>query len=172
MPAKDISNSSTRPSAVSRSWQIVLGSPANRRDILKIFRKCREDCGEPFEKAHEAAISRMLVDASAGRIYLVEVRGVPAGFACVAFQQSVIWAGRLAILEKIYPLNGYKGQGLAQRILRAIIGDLENFGPAIVTAYLREGDPLSQIFELEGFSAVPLVRFTDQEFSENDGPVF
>lgn len=157
---------------MSRSWQIVLGSPANRRDILKVFRKCREDCGESYEKAHEEAISRLLVDASAGRIYLVEVNGKPAGFVCVSFQQSVIWAGRLAVLEKIYLLNGHNNISLAQKILRAIIGDLENFGPAIVTAYLCKDDPLCQLFEREGFSATTLVRFTDQDLPDETAPAF
>jgi hypothetical protein len=157
---------------MSRSWQIVLGSPANRREILAIFKKCREDCSEPYTKDHEAAISRLLVDASAGRIYMVEVRGEPAGFACVSFQQSVIWSGRLAILEKICLLKCFRGRGLVQRILRAVIGDLENFGPAIVTAYLREGDPLIQPFELEGFSATRLIRFTDQDPPDETGRAF
>lgn len=147
---------------MSRSWQIVLGSPANRREILKVFKSCREEAGGAFEKAHETAISQLLVDASAGRIYMIEARGEPAGFACVCFQQSVLWAGRLAVLEDIYLLKRFQGLGLAQRVLRAIIGDLENFGPSIVTAYLNQDDPLAQLFEQEGFSGSTLVRYTDQ----------
>ncbi|XYK82311.1 MAG: GNAT family N-acetyltransferase [Labrenzia sp.] len=151
---------------MSRTWQVVLGSPVNRRDILGIVRTCREEVGRTFNKQYESAISRFLVDASAGRIYLIDVRGVPAGYASVSFQQSVSWGGRLAVLEELQLLKTYEGQGLAQRVLRAIIGDLENFGPDVVVAYVKEDDPLAAVYEIEGFSRTALIRYSDQESDE------
>ncbi len=150
---------------MSRTWHIVLGSPANRRRVLETFKACRAESEEPFGKEHEAAVSRLLVDASAGRMYIVEVDGEPAGVACVCFQQSVIWADKLAVLEKLYLLRQFQGIGLAQRFLRAIVGDLEKFGSSIVVAYLSEDDPIVRLFELEGFSASKLVRFADLSLS-------
>ncbi|MBO9423774.1 GNAT family N-acetyltransferase [Labrenzia sp. R4_1] len=151
---------------MSRTWQVVLGSPVNRRDILGIVRTCREETGRNFNKQYESAISRFLVDASAGRIYLIDVRGVPAGYASVSFQQSVTWGGQLAVLEELQLLKAYEGQGLAQRVLRAIIGDLENFGPDVVVAYVNEDDPLAAVYEIEGFSRTALIRYSDQESDE------
>ncbi|OJJ13174.1 hypothetical protein BKI51_03755 [Alphaproteobacteria bacterium AO1-B] len=152
---------------MSRTWQVVLGSPVNRRDILSIVRTCREEVGRTFNKQYESAISRFLVDASVGRIYLIDVRGNPAGYASVSFQQSVSWGGQLAVLEEFQLLKAYEGQGLAQRVLRAIIGDLENFGPDVVVAYVKEDDPLAAVCEIEGFSGTALIRYSDQESDDS-----
>ncbi|MEP2706946.1 MAG: GNAT family N-acetyltransferase [Roseibium sp.] len=146
---------------MSRSWQLLLGTPANRRDILAIVARCQKETGDPFGKDHEAAVSRLMVDASAGRIYLIEVRDEPVGFASVSFQHSILQASRLAVFEKIYLLEQFRGRRLAQRVLRAVIGDLEAFGASIVVADLNEADPLTRIFELEGFSSSRLIRYTD-----------
>ena len=146
---------------MSRTWQIVLGSPANRRDILNIVERCLKEMGITFQKNHATAVGNMLVDASVGRIYMVEVNGEPAGFVSVSFQNSILLASRLSVLEKIYLLERFRATGLWQRVLRAVIGDLEAFGTSVVVADLNEEDALAQIFELEGFSRRHLVRFSD-----------
>ncbi|MEP3048549.1 MAG: GNAT family N-acetyltransferase [Roseibium sp.] len=154
---------------MSRTWQLLLGTPANRRDVLAIVAQCQKLAGNPFDKNHEAAVSQLLVDASAGRIYLVEVRGQPAGFVSVSFQYSILQASRLAVFEKIYLLEQFHGRGLAQRVLRATIGDLEAFGALVVVADLKETDPLARVFELEGFSRTRLIRFSDDCIPEDGG---
>lgn len=156
---------------MSRAWQLVLGTPAVRKEILEVVAMCQEEAGLPFDKAHEAAIGRLLVDASAGRIYLVRVRGQMAGFVSVSFQHSILLANRMSVLEKLYLLPAFRGQGLAQRVLRAVIGDLEMFGPGIVVADLEEHDPLTVVFELEGFRRIPMVRFMDTCGPEDDLPL-
>lgn len=116
---------------------------------------------------HESALDRLLVDPAAGRIYLIEVRGEPAGFVNVVFQHSIVWGGRLSIVEKLFLLPAHRGRGLAQRVLRAVIGDLEILGPSVVIAYVAEDDPLGQVYDLEGFEKTPLIRFSDQALDED-----
>ncbi|GAA0778775.1 GNAT family N-acetyltransferase [Roseibium denhamense] len=146
---------------MSRTLQIILGTPANRKAVLAVMQDCFAGRGEIFTKAHETAVSQLLVDPSAGRIYLVEIRGQLAGLVSVAFQQSVLLANKLAVLELIFLKEDFRNRGLAQRILRSVAGDLEAFGQPVVAAYLDPSDPFCRLFELEGFSEKATICFMD-----------
>ena len=143
---------------MNRSFEVLLGGPAQRKDILKLYEEHRLETGGIFDKAAKETLGQLLVDAAAGRVYVAVVRGVPAGLITVMFRQSVVLSGRIAELEEFYLSPAYRGRGLAQRFLRSVLADIEAFGIKASMAWVPSNDDYLPLFELEGFERISLER--------------
>ncbi|MEP4033663.1 GNAT family N-acetyltransferase, partial [Roseibium polysiphoniae] len=83
----------------------------------------------------------------------------PAGFATVFFRQSVREAGRVAHFEDLFLRSQFRRLGLGQRMVRAVIQDLEAFGIVSVWSFTRRNVQAARVFELEHFERHPLNAF-------------
>lgn len=103
------------------------------------------------ESGARAAVSRLLADPSYGRVFLIQVDGMIAGYAVLVLGYSVEFHGRDAFVDEIYLREEYRRQGLGPRVLafledvcrslevRALHLEVERHNTAAQSVYRRVG---------------------------------
>nr|WP_254170600.1 GNAT family N-acetyltransferase [Roseibium polysiphoniae] len=153
---------------VRRSLEIFLGGPSSARELRRLLGEAYLESGQPVSDEQEDEFNRLLVDAAAGRIYLFRYKGEPAGFATVFFRQSVREGGRVAHFEDLFLRSQLRRLGLGQRMVRAVIQDLEAFGIVSVWSFTRRDAHVERLFELEHFERHPLNAFKRSRTLEDE----
>lgn len=153
---------------MQHSLELVLGGPATAKPLLELLKECYRGVGKDITSEREDAFRSLLVDASAGRAYLLRYKGREVGCVLVSFQHSVLHGGRIAVIDNFYLSAKWQGLGLARWILRAVQQDLEAFGVTIVTAVLPEKSSLAQVFAGESFEATRSIFFKKNFCAEEE----
>ncbi|MBD8892981.1 GNAT family N-acetyltransferase [Roseibium litorale] len=133
------------------NFELILAGPAHGRILRALADEALAEDAASFAKEEADAFNRLLVDAGAGRIYLLTVSGEPAGFVIVLYRHSVRPAGRVAVISDFYLRRGHRGRPIARRALRDVLLDLDAFGIAGVDALAHPGSELARLLEMEGF---------------------
>ncbi|HEY0194876.1 MAG TPA: GNAT family N-acetyltransferase [Kofleriaceae bacterium] len=107
--------------------------------------------------ALQAALARLLGDASLGRLWLVLRRGAPVGYALVTFGYDLEFNGRDAWLTELWIDDDARGSGAGQAVLELLGPELQALGVRAVHLQVRPDNPARRLYERSGFTAVERV---------------
>lgn len=130
---------------------LILGGPAHGRILRSLAEEALAAEAAVWAKEEADALNRLLVDAGAGRIYLLNLSGEPAGFVIVLFRHSVRPAGRIAVISDFYLRQRLYSLPVARKALREILFDLDSFGISGVDAQAHPDSELAYLLEQECF---------------------
>lgn len=102
----------------------ISSRPAQAEDIPFLLesmaRLYAEDGTAPLVRPEaEAALARLLADASLGRARVLEANGERAGYLIVTFGFSLESHGRIAFVDELFVAGHYRGRGIGTHALRA-----------------------------------------------------
>lgn len=63
-----------------------------------------------------------------GRVYVLDARGVVAGYAVLALSWSLAYKGSDAFIDELYVAPAYRGRGLGRRTVEYLVARCRAFG--------------------------------------------
>jgi ribosomal protein S18 acetylase RimI-like enzyme len=111
------------------------------------------------DEALEAALRRLLADASIGGVWLVEDEGV-VGYAIVAYSYDLEFGGRDAYLTEFWIDDSYRGRGAGAVVLDLIADELRARDIRAVHLQVRPENPARRLYERVGFTTSPRLVMT------------
>src|SRR5258706_3109819 len=105
--------------------------------------------------ALEAALRRLLTDASLGAVWLIEGDGRPVGYLVVTYGYDLEFGGRDAYLTELWVDADARGRGAGTAALAALDGELRSRDVAAVHLQVRPGNPAVRIYERAGWRVSP-----------------
>lgn len=107
----------------------------------------------------EAALRRLLGDASLGGVWLVEQDGV-IGYAIVTYGYDLEFGGRDSYLTEIWIDEDKRGRGAGSTALELLGGALRERGVRALHLQVRPENPARRLYERTGFTASRRVVMT------------
>jgi ribosomal protein S18 acetylase RimI-like enzyme len=111
-------------------------------------------------RALEAALARLLNDASLGRVWHIERDGADIGYALVTFSYDLEFNGRDAWLTELWIDDGARARGAGQAVLDLLVPELRALGVAAMHLQVRPDNPARRLYERGGFAASPRIVMT------------
>jgi ribosomal protein S18 acetylase RimI-like enzyme len=108
----------------------------------------------------EAALDRLLRDASLGGAWLIERDGAAIGYAIVTFGYDLEFGGRDAVLTELWIDPAARGHGAGSSALRLLDPALRAQGVRALHLQVRPENPALRLYERSGFVASPRVVMT------------
>lgn len=136
-------------------------TPQDLPDILPRTRALNAHEGIAIEDAAlEAALTKLLSDASLGGVWVVERDDSPIGYAIVTFGYDLEFAGRDAWLTEIWIDPDQRGQGAATQALALLEPELQALGVRALHLQVRPDNPARNLYERSGYVASPRIIMT------------
>ena len=137
--------------------------PATLDDLAAVLPRTRAlNTHEGIEIADdllEAALRRLLGDASLGCAWLVEDGGV-IGYAITTYGYDLEFGGRDAYLTELWIDEPRRGAGAATAVLERLADELRARGVRAVHLQVRPENPALRLYERSGFTASPRLVMT------------
>ncbi|MEZ4701586.1 MAG: GNAT family N-acetyltransferase [Rhodothermales bacterium] len=109
--------------------------------------------GIPAGSAAEA-VRPLLGDNAFGRIWLIDVDGVPAGYVAVCFGYSIEFGGRDAFVDEFFLDEAFRGRGIGSAVLDLLPDAVAPFGVrALHLEVGRDNDRARRLYGARGFEA-------------------
>ena len=108
----------------------------------------------------EAALRRLLGDASLGGVWLVERAGASIGYAIVTYGYDLEFGGRDSYLTELWIDEGERGHGAGTRVLELLEGELVARGVRALHLQVRPENPALRLYERVGFTRSPRLLLT------------
>lgn len=94
--------------------------PDDLEALLALHRNFFAEDHYPYhEEETRANLAQLLGDPSLGRVFLLEEKGLPAGYLVLTFGFSLEFGGRNALVDELYVAPGHRGRGHGTRALAA-----------------------------------------------------
>ncbi|MTI18629.1 hypothetical protein E1162_15400 [Rhodobacteraceae bacterium RKSG542] len=136
----------------SVSPSVVAVNPMQMERFLATVKLLRDLGGDPLEEEQLEALRSLLVDASLGQAWLVELGLGNIGYAVASFMQDIEAGGRIALVTNIQVLAEYASVELFRLIIAGIERDLSAYAiKAVGTALFEPQKELMQVFAEQGF---------------------
>jgi len=110
--------------------------------------------------ALEAALDRLLRDASIGGVWIIERDGAPIGYAIVTFGYDLEFGGRDAYLTELWIDPPARGGGAGAAALGLLDPALRALGVQALHLQVRPDNPALRLYERSGFVASPRLVMT------------
>jgi ribosomal protein S18 acetylase RimI-like enzyme len=110
--------------------------------------------------ALEAALARLLGDASLGGAWLVEQDGAAIGYAIVTFGYDLEFNGRDATLTELWIDPPARGGGAGRAAIELLAPELAARGVHALHLQVRPDNPALRLYQRAGFVASPRVVMT------------
>ncbi len=110
----------------------------------------------PFEvTAKRRLLEELLGDSTSGKFWLVRAaNGDLAGYVFLAWCFSFEYGGRTAVVDELYVRPEHRGQGLGERVLRALSDIASALGLVELQVEVERGNPrAAALYRREGFAA-------------------
>jgi ribosomal protein S18 acetylase RimI-like enzyme len=107
----------------------------------------------------EAALRRLLADASLGGVWLIEDNGV-VGYAIVTYGYDLEFGGRDAYLTEFWIDDSYRGRGAGTTVLDLLADELRTRDIRALHLQVRPENPARRLYERAGFTASPRLVMT------------
>jgi ribosomal protein S18 acetylase RimI-like enzyme len=112
----------------------------------------------------EAALRRLLEDASLGGVWLVETNAVRAdgviGYAIFTFGYDLEFGGRDAYMTELWIDERERGRGIGSAVIDLLAGELRARDVRALHLQVRSDNPAARLYERSGFVASPRVVMT------------
>jgi ribosomal protein S18 acetylase RimI-like enzyme len=108
----------------------------------------------------EAALRRLLDDASLGGVWLVERAGASIGYAIVTYGYDLEFGGRDSYLTELWIDEGERGHGAGTRVLELLESELVARGVRALHLQVRPENPALRLYERVGFTRSPRLLLT------------
>lgn len=108
----------------------------------------------------EAALAKLLGDASLGSVWVVEDAGAIVGYAIVTYGYDLEFGGRDAYLTELWIDDAARGRGAGTAALAALDGELRARGVHALHLQVRPENPAVRLYERTGFVQSPRVIMT------------
>lgn len=110
----------------------------------------------------EAALRRLLGDASLGGVWLVESGGTARaiGYAIVAYSYDLEFGGRDSYLTEFWIDEPHRGAGAGTVALDALATELRGRDIRALHLQVRPDNPARRLYERSGFTASPRLVMT------------
>lgn len=110
--------------------------------------------------ALEAALARLLGDASLGGAWLIERAGAVIGYAIATYGYDLEFGGRDAVITELWLDPEARGGGGGRAALELLAPELRARGVHAVHLQVRPDNPARRLYERTGFVASPRVVMT------------
>lgn len=108
----------------------------------------------------DAALRRLLGDASLGGVWLVEREGAPIGYAIVTYGYDLEFGGRDSYLTELWIDDGERGHGAGTLVLELLERELVARGVRALHLQVRPENPALRLYERVGFRRSPRLLLT------------
>jgi len=115
---------------------------------------------EIADAALEAALRRLLEDASLGGVWLVEDGGAIVGYAIVTYGYDLEFGGRDAYMTELWIDEPARGHGAGTAALAALEPELRARGVHALHLQVRPENAAVRLYERAGFARVPRMIMT------------
>ncbi len=100
------------------------------------------------------AVTLLLNNPVAGRVFLIEYEGQIAGYAVLTVLMSLEFGGPCGFLDELYIVPGYRGNGFGRQALKYFMESAEKQGLLAVRLEVdRENTVAKKLYESAGFKA-------------------
>lgn len=80
------------------------------------------------EEIVRAAVQQMLIDASLGRVYIIEFESLAIGYIMLTFSFSIEFKGRDAFIDEFYIGKEYRNRGYGKQTLALVFEQCARLG--------------------------------------------
>jgi ribosomal protein S18 acetylase RimI-like enzyme len=103
------------------SMNLRLATAGDEAVVLELVRQYHEyDQISSDANATALALTPLLAQSDAGRIWLIELAGSTIGYIALCFGYSIEIGGRDAFVDEMYILAEHRGKGIGKTVLREI----------------------------------------------------
>jgi GNAT superfamily N-acetyltransferase len=129
---------------------------ADARDaaiLLALMRDFNASQGYSFEPGSaQRALLELLASPSQGRMWLIEVDGVPSGYLALTFGFSLEYGGRDAFVDEFFVHPSARGRGLGRAALSFALAEAARLGIHAVHLEVERGNRSAHaLYESLGF---------------------
>ena len=121
--------------------------------LVRMMRQLQADdpwsCAFEDEKARAAA-EGLLLDPSAGRIWLICLEERPLGYIVLSFDYSLEYGGKCAWVDEFF-IRGAPGKGFGTRALELFSQAARELGAKTVHLEVNRGNPAIDLYRRAGF---------------------
>lgn len=130
-----------------------LAADADTEPLMEMMRELYAYDHLPFdEQEHRSALQQILGNESLGRVYLILLGEVVAGYIVLTLGFSLEYRGRDAILDEFFVKENYRQQGIGKRALRFIEEVCRELGVQALHLVLERGNTNAQaVYRKAGF---------------------
>ena len=97
--------------------------------LLMLVRRYHDGEGiDLTDEARLAAVTPLLGDSPAGRLWLIEAEAAVVGYVALCFGYSIEFGGRDAFVDEFYILDAYRGRGFGRSTLAAVRREAVHLG--------------------------------------------
>jgi len=99
------------------------------------------------------AIMPLLEHQDLGRIWLVCLDGVVAGYIALCFGYSIEFAGRDAFVDEFFIQESYRGRGIGREVLSSVVAEARRLGiAALHLEVAKTNQRAARIYSAAGFN--------------------
>jgi ribosomal protein S18 acetylase RimI-like enzyme len=103
--------------------------------------------------AYPRILRPLLEPGDVGRIWLVDVDDVVAGYVAVCFGYSIEFRGRDAFVDEIYVVPALRGRGVGSRALELAVAECERLGLAALHLEVDlDNHTARELYRRQGFA--------------------
>ena len=139
---------------------------ADRSDVDVLLGLRRAFCRHqhlPFDEgAARTALDNLLADDSLGKVWLIQLGGVAAGYIVLTFSYSLEFDRRDAFVDKLNVEEGYRGRGVGGLVLRPAADTCQTLGIRVLHLEV----------DRENHRAAPLLAAQDQAHQRSSRSAF
>jgi GNAT superfamily N-acetyltransferase len=130
--------------------------PATARDLDPLMQLVREFYAESGYSLPQgdarAAVERLISDPGLGRIWMIDVEGVRAGYLVLTLGWSIEYLGRDAFIDEIYLRPDFRGRGLGLQAMRFAEEEARVLGVrALHLEVERSNEAARRVYQERGF---------------------
>jgi ribosomal protein S18 acetylase RimI-like enzyme len=134
--------------------------PATRQDLprlLEWMRQLRLD--DPMHSQafvpkppSQAAMTQLIDDAAAGRVWVIRDDANPVGYAVLVFSFSVEFGGRTAFIDELFIEASFRGKGIGRRVIELLTSAARSLDVQNLLLEVSDGNlPARRMYESSGF---------------------
>lgn len=128
---------------------------ADLPDLARFIQAYYRHDGIPFDLYRlERGLVPLLGREDLGRVWIIDVNGVPAGYLVLCFGYSLEKGGRDAMVDEFFIEPGHRGRGFGRRALALALAEMRALG--IVAVFLEvdhDNDAARRLYTAAGFRA-------------------
>jgi ribosomal protein S18 acetylase RimI-like enzyme len=134
--------------------QIRTAEPEDLQALVPLMRAFSEEVLAPLSISHiESALAPLLQDEAIGDVWVVE-EDVITGYLVITWGWGIESGGREALIDEIYVMPKYRGQGLASALVKASLEKAKALDTKAVFLETEAANPESRLlYERLGFKA-------------------
>jgi GNAT superfamily N-acetyltransferase len=138
---------------VNLSDNLRPADPADLDTLVDLMAEFYAESAAPFASEPAAwAFAAILADETLGRVWILELGGMAAGYAVLTFGFSMEYGGRDAFLDDLFVREPHRGCGLGRAAMEQVLDECARRGVRAVHLEVgRDNVPARELYRRFGF---------------------